>query len=251
MSTQIRVSVCMATYNGQNYIEEQLTSIINEIGEDGEIVIVDDCSTDRTVELIENFGDSRIRVMQNLRNLGVNRTFERALKLCRGEYIFLADQDDIWVAGRVASMLAALASRDICLVTTNYTKFGHASETGFMQPLLACESKRHVLNICRIFLGRANYYGCAMAIKKGFLKLALPFPLFVESHDLWIAILANVCRSNLHLEEPSLARRIHGNNVSVVSRPILSRIGSRVLFCFHLFVAFYRFFLKVIYDFRK
>ena len=99
-----RLSVAMATYNGAQFINEQIRSILPQLGDHDELVIVDDASSDNTVELVGAFADSRIVLARNEVNRGYVRTFERALALARGEVILLSDQDDEWFPGRVEAM---------------------------------------------------------------------------------------------------------------------------------------------------
>ena len=108
------ISVCMATFNGGKFIREQLESILSQLPSDNsEIVIADDGSTDETVSVTQSFGDSRIRVLPAEKHLGVIYNYERALQASKGEIIFLADQDDIWLPGKVERVLAALNDADL------------------------------------------------------------------------------------------------------------------------------------------
>lgn len=91
------ISVCMATYNGEEYIKEQLESILCQLGEMDEIIISDDGSTDNTLNIIESYNDSRIKIHINTGKHGFVYNFENALQKAKGEYIFLSDQDDIWL----------------------------------------------------------------------------------------------------------------------------------------------------------
>lgn len=97
-------SVAMCTYNGARYIEEQLRSIINQTVPVGEIVICDDRSTDNTIEIIEKVAkevSTPIHVYVNEMNLGCVANFEKAIHLCKGDIIFLSDQDDLWMQDKV------------------------------------------------------------------------------------------------------------------------------------------------------
>ena len=112
------ISVCIATYNGEKYIKEQLDSIINQIKEDDEIVISDDNSTDRTLEIINSYKDKRIKIYHsNARNFKKN--FENALGNANGDIIFLSDQDDVWIDGKYEMCVSALQKYD--LVVTDST----------------------------------------------------------------------------------------------------------------------------------
>jgi hypothetical protein len=92
------------------------------------------------------------------------------------------------------------------------------------------KSFKYFTNIFDIFKGKTNYYGCAMVFKSELKKYILPVPNYVESHDLWIAMAANLLKLNLHLNEPTIKRRIHGNNASVLKRNFFLKLKSRLIF---------------------
>lgn len=221
----------MATFNGENYLHVQIASIIEQMAPDDELIIIDDASTDGTMSLIQGIGDPRIQVTRNEKNLGHVQSFAKAIALASRQWIFMSDQDDIWVAGRASAMRDVL-SAGAALVSTNSGFInGNGQPVPPLQPgLKQSESGRHRGNIWRIFNGRAAYYGCAMAIREELRDIILPIPAYVESHDLWIAMAANMTASNQHLERITLLRRIHGTNASVITRPILQKLWSRVIF---------------------
>ena len=98
------VSVCMATKNGAKFIREQLDSILAQLDPSDEIIISDDASTDETISLIESYNDNRIRLLKNKLSVGISRNFEISLNVSKGEFIFLADQDDVWAPNKVEVM---------------------------------------------------------------------------------------------------------------------------------------------------
>lgn len=225
----MRLSVCMATYNGAAYLPEQLESILAQLAAGDELVVVDDGSRDDTLQVLRACGDARLQIHCNERNMRHVRTFERAMQLASGDVIFLADQDDVWVPGRVSRMLRALQDSGAAVVAGN---FSHIDAQGRpidfpAHRLRAADSRRPVANVAGIFAGRRGYFGCAMAVRREFLALALPIPDFVESHDMWIAQLANTARAIVHLDEDTLARRIHGHNVTRPNRPLQQKLRSR------------------------
>jgi glycosyltransferase involved in cell wall biosynthesis len=228
----MRVSVCMATYNGERFLAEQMASILAELAPTDEVVIVDDASSDGTWAWLQQLSDSRVKAVRNERNRGVNWTFARAIELAQGDVIFLSDQDDRWVSGRVATFVEALSTSGALLASSN-TAFmdgaGRPTDYSFVR-LSASNSARHWHNILDIFRGTAGYFGCAMAFRREFRELLLPLPDYVESHDLWIAMAANLARSNVHIEADTLVRRIHGSNLSVVERGLLPKLKSRLVF---------------------
>ena len=119
---ETRASVCLASYRGGRFITEQLESVLSQLGPDDELVIVDDASPDDTVEQIKSFQDGRIRLIEAAVNQGYVRSFEQAVLASKGQYILLADQDDVWVPGRLELMIDALqASR---VVASNFDVLG-------------------------------------------------------------------------------------------------------------------------------
>ena len=105
-------SICIATYNGEKYIKEQLTSILSQINIDDEVIISDDGSTDQTTEIIKSLNDSRIKLIKgDFHNFTFN--FENAIKQAKGEYIFLADQDDVWLPNKYHECLHELKKYDL------------------------------------------------------------------------------------------------------------------------------------------
>lgn len=226
------ISVCMATYNGANYLEEQIESIINQLIDGDELIIVDDGSKDLTVKIALNYDDSRIKIIVNDQNIGVNKNFEKAIRMANHNYIFLADQDDIWVDGRLDLMYNALKDGNYNLVSGNslfIDSNGQPSQY-IDQRLEFINSNKIVKNILEIFRGAIPYFGCAMAFRKELSKIILPFPSYIESHDLWIVKASLLMRKNLHLEDNVLYRRIHQSNASVIKRPLLPKIWSRIVF---------------------
>lgn len=239
------ISICMATYNGERYLPAQISSILGQMRVDDELVIVDDASNDGTLAFLESIGDPRIRINRNAKNLGHVQSFAKAVGLASRPTILMSDQDDIWVEGRAEEMRRALA-RDAMLVSTNS---GFIDADGRpIAPLQAglreADSDRHLTNIWRIFNGRAAYYGCAMGIREELRDIILPMPSYVESHDLWIAMAANVAGSNVHLDRITLLRRVHGANASIISRPLLPKLWSRVVFLRSLVLLFVRLAIK-------
>lgn len=226
------ISVCMATYNGSKYISEQLISILNEFNNEmDELIIIDDNSTDNTVSIIKGFVDKRIHLYINNSNLGVNKTFEKCIKLAQNEYIFLSDQDDIWIEGRIEIMLKHLQKGKYLLVNGNEEIFpvNYKFEERF-RPLSSNDSNKNLRNLLKIFLGNASYFGCTMGFKKELTKYILPFPKSIESHDIWIVLTAIMLNKNLHIDNIVLKRRIHTRNASLLKRGIILKIYSRIIF---------------------
>jgi glycosyltransferase involved in cell wall biosynthesis len=227
-----RTTVCMAVFNGEKYVGRQLETILEQLAAADEVIVVDDCSTDGTIERIESFNDPRVTVHRNDCNQGEVYSFSRAISLAAGEYIFLADQDDIWLPGRVTLIREALQTA--LLATTNFEWIDQderplqISHDG----VASQNSGRHIKNIADIFVGKTNYFGCAMAFRRALVPLIVPIPDYVESHDCWIALAGNLIRSNVHLDEKTLRKRRHGNNATSTtsSRSLALKLRARAIF---------------------
>ncbi|MGN7148000.1 glycosyltransferase [Arthrobacter sp. SAFR-179] len=213
MPTRPVVSVCMAAYNGAQHIHEQLDSILAQLTDHDEVIIVDDGSTDGTREWLTNLHDPRVKAHFNEENLGYVRNFEKALQLSTGEVVMLSDQDDLWLPGRVEALIRALENAEA--VASNFSYFEGSPRKLEQLRLKEGTGGHRIRNLIRLWIGVIPYYGCAMAFRRTFIQSSLPFPPFLyETHDQWLAMLANVRGTMAHLERETLSRRLHANNTT-------------------------------------
>ena len=222
----MKVSVCMAVYNGEKYIEEQLASIMPQLGADDELVISDNCSTDRTLECIERFQDGKIKVVRYGNLLSQIYNFENALKYASGDVIFLADQDDIWMPNKVEVMKSMLETRDlVCSDCQVVDAEGKVLRESYFA-MNGCR-KGFIKNLIR-----NNYLGCCVAFRRRLLKIALPFPRKIVVHDFWIAGLAEIFGTTGFCHEKLMKYRRHGENMSTTTEkstnPLWRKIAFRV-----------------------
>ncbi len=116
----MKISVCMAVYNGAAHLLPQMHSILTQLREDDELVIVDDASQDESEKLLRSLSDTRLHVHRNEKNLGVLATFEKGLRLAQGDIVFLSDQDDLWLPGKVDKIIAVFSlNPEITLVVSD------------------------------------------------------------------------------------------------------------------------------------
>ena len=113
------ISVCMATFNGGQYLKAQIDSILNQLSVNDELVISDDHSTDNTCAIIKQYNDSRVKLVLNELTKGVTHNFENALLHSNGDIIFLADQDDIWHLNKVEKILTVM-NDDILAISSSF-----------------------------------------------------------------------------------------------------------------------------------
>lgn len=248
MNLNTSISVCMATFNGEDFIIEQINSILNNLDPHDELIIVDDSSNDHTIDVINNLNDKRIKLFINKTNMGEVFSFNKALSHAANKFIFFSDQDDVWLNGRAKLMIKALKSNNAYLLTSNFSwidKNGNSLKIDY-DGVQGKNSSKYINNIIDIFLGKTNYFGCAMMIKKEFLKIIYPIPKFVESHDLWIALAANLLKKNIHIDNETLLKRFHNNNATstISNRNLLQKILSRIIFLISMIVLIKRQFLN-------
>jgi glycosyltransferase involved in cell wall biosynthesis len=203
-----RISVCMASFNGERFIHQQLTTILSQLLRSDELIISDDSSTDRTVEIIKSFGDDRIRLFTNQVFYSPIYNFEHALKQSTGEIIFLSDQDDEWGDGWVETALAEL--RNVSLVVCDADMIDTYGRLGEARIYRGRPRKPGVLRN----LYRNGYIGCCCAFRREVLDVALPFPAKLPWHDWWIGMVAEACFSTRFIRDRKIRHRRHGGNFS-------------------------------------
>lgn len=228
-------SVCLASYNGEKYIEEQLRSILCQLRAEDEVIVSDDDSTDRTVEIVERIGDRRIRVLHSHCH-SVRRNFEQAMQAARGEIIFLSDQDDVWLPGKYERCVAELAEADLvctnsmltdeCLQVQNDNFFSlYHSGAGIL---------KNTLN--------NTYYGSCMAFRRRLLSIALPLPKSQEvGHDVWLGLVAEMVGTVRFIDTPYLLYRRHSGTSTQTDtlwcrsrRPLWKKVWGRMVILYYV-----------------
>jgi glycosyltransferase involved in cell wall biosynthesis len=221
------ISVCLATYNGEKYIKEQLDSILSQLGEKDELILSDDGSSDRTIEIAESYKDSRIKIFNNsFKNLILN--FEFALNQAKGDYIFLSDQDDVWLPNKVEVSLSYLIKSDVvvsnCLVVN--------------QDLQVINKSFFKLNNTKkgLFsnLLKNSYLGCCLAFRREILSKALPFPKNIPMHDIWLGFISELFYKVKFIEEPLMLYRRHGANESPTGEDSPYNLYRKFLFRYNI-----------------
>ena len=201
----------MAAHNGARFVRKQVESILSQLGEGAELVVVDDASRDGTVTILESLCDARIRIIRQVENRGVLRTFERALQEANGDIIFLCDQDDIWCGDKVAKILDVFErSPGTTLVVTNGDLID--GRDCLLEEVLH-EGDRLSLGVVANLI-RNHYQGSTMAFRRKILEAALPFPDSIPMHDSWIGIVNAIVGRAVYLPQKLVYYRRHGNNVT-------------------------------------
>lgn len=205
------ISVCLASYNGEAYIRQQIDSILPQLTLEDELIISDDGSKDDTSHILASYSDNPIVKVYPGPRLGVVKNFESAIAHAKGDVIFLADQDDVWLPNKVEEMVRVFTeSPDTLVVVSDLTIVDSQLEaiepsyfdyrqvkTGFFHNLL-----------------RNGYIGAGMAFRSNLKKKILPFPEKLPMHDMWIGLLA---RNNVVFVKKQLTLyRRHNENASEI-----------------------------------
>ena len=198
------ITVCIATYNGECFVAEQIASILPQLAADDEIVLSDDGSTDRTLDIVRGFADERIRIVEGPRRHSPTLNFERALREAKGDYIFLADQDDVWLPNKVEVCQNAL-QKWACVVSDARVTDSHLRVTASSLYAVLHTKRNRLCNL----LWRNGYTGCCMAFRSEVLRTALPFPSDIPMHDIWLGNVAAFCHSLRFIDEPLVLFRRH------------------------------------------
>lgn len=210
------VSIALATYNGEKFIEEQMKSILKQSFQDFEIVVHDDCSTDETYDLLYQFAqkDSRIILKRNEHNLGFSENFKAIVEDCTGKYIAFSDQDDIWEPEHLEILLSIIGNKDVAcgnalLVDKDNYPLGFT-----MREVVGMQKEIESDRICwRLFFD--NFVqGSAMLVRKELCEKYLPVPDVVKFHDYWLALVASLNNGIVYTSKIVLRYRQHGNNVT-------------------------------------
>lgn len=204
-----RVSVAMATYNGARFLPQQLASLAGQSRPPDELVVVDDASTDRTREILRRFARRapfEVAIETHAVNRGVSASFEAALTRCRGDVLFLCDQDDVWDPSKIAEVLAAFESRPSLLLILH--------DLAYVDGRLLPTGETVLERFQRFGFPVERYvHGCAMAVRSVVRDLALPLPPD-QPHDVWLRRQVPIDELVSVLPKVLARYRIHGDNAT-------------------------------------
>ena len=217
----MKISIAMTTYNGEKYISEQLESFIAQTRQPDELVITDDCSTDKTMDILREFKKKSpfdVKIYSNKLNLGYTQNFNKSLQLCSGDIVFLSDQDDVWFSNKIEYMVRLskrFPNKMVFMCDTEFT-----------------DAKLKPMNITKQFqiksLGSNMsrfVTGCCIVVKRNFLNQILPIPKEFKGHDNWIVYIAD--KLNLRYVDSEVCQyyRRHGENESMAMSNKLGNIS--------------------------
>jgi len=211
------ISVVLASYNGSKFIKEQLDSILNQTYKAFEIICVDDCSSDDTYKILEEYKNKYpdiIKVYKNDKNIGSRATFSKAIEYANGEYVALSDQDDWWYPEKLEILYnniknnpniafvysnAHLVDENLSIIKENIIKQNNTLING-----------KNFLNI----IIDNSVMGCTMLLNSNFAKKCLPLPFVGLHHDWYFALMAyNYNLEVKFIDIPLIKYRLHSSNL--------------------------------------
>ena len=232
-----KISISLASFNGENFIKKQLQSILLQLNKNDEVIIVDDCSTDRTIDEILSLFDDRIKIYKNEKNLGIVASFNKAISLATGNIIFLSDQDDLWSNNKVGEVVrlfredhdltlvisdAALIDENDSLIHDSYFELRGGFKAGLISNLI-----------------KNKYLGCCIAINSKILPKVLPIPKNAPMHDIWIGNINNLYGKIFFINKPLVFYRRHGRNVTALTHSsVFQMMKMRIFLIYCLLVLF-------------
>lgn len=218
------LSIALCTYNGEKYLQEQLESFINQSLLPDELVVCDDSSQDRTIEILQKFSSHapfKVKIIKNEKSIGIINNFSKAIDICSGDYIAISDQDDVWMSTKLEETVNFLKNME--------KKYGKSFPLLVHSDLTVVDEELNVQNESmmrsqhinneddsRSALGilLANNYvtGCTVVINKELKNLSLPIPSEAIMHDRWLALVAASSGAIGFVDKPLIFYRQHGNN---------------------------------------
>ena len=218
----LKICLALCTYNGANFLEEQLASLASQTRKPDLLVVSDDASDDETLHILESFSQSSpfpVKIYVNPTNLGYVKNFEKAIKLCHGNIIALVDQDDVWLPEKLEKVVNVferdrsinLIFSDAEVVDSTLSSLGYSlwESIGFDRQKQSIFQQGNAFEL----LLRRNYVtGATMAFRSEYRDILLPFPKD-WGHDGWIAALMSVIGKIYPIQEKLILYRQHQENI--------------------------------------
>ena len=209
------ISIAMATYNGEKFLKQQLDSIYAQDYPNIEVVVRDDCSSDGTCNILDFYKKKYgLRYEINSENIGPNKNFEKVIKQCKGKYIALSDQDDVWLPHKLSYLKQSMDENDVWLV---YSEYGYIDADG--QEILINFNSRRTAEHCEIQTNYKSFYfanyiaGCSIMFHQNLISRLDDFPNIF--HDWWIAYVATYSRGILSIPIHLFNRRKHIDSITL------------------------------------
>ncbi len=218
------VSVVLAAYKGEKYIVEQVSSILSQLGSNDELIVSDDYPQGETRAALDNIisNDSRVKYIHG-KGLGLIKNFENAINYACGDFIFLSDQDDVWLEGKVKAVLDEFEKGADVVMHDALITDAQLNPTGERAFVLNSAGQGVFKNILK-----NSYQGSCMAFRKEMKKYVLPFPGKIPMHDQWIGLRGEKYGKVSLIDHPYILYRRHSENVSGGGSSLLQKFVWRM-----------------------
>jgi glycosyltransferase involved in cell wall biosynthesis len=222
----MKISIAMCTYNAGRFLREQLSSFLVQTTLPNELVVCDDGSSDETINILKDFAQEapfEVHIHQNITNLGFSMNFGKALSLCRGDIIFLCDQDDVWFPEKIENVVRVFNEHKDALVVINDAEITdeYLHPTGLTQAGQICNAG---------FTTDQVINGCFSAVSAKILPLVLPIDCNEIAHDTYIHQLAISMNARVYMKNILQYYRRHAENLSNHFTSSISRVSTWDLF---------------------
>lgn len=202
------ISVAMATYNGDKFLQTQLDSLAAQTHLPDELVVCDDNSSDQTLDILKRFADVvpfEVKIISNSKNLGFVATFQQAILYTKGDLVFLCDQDDFWFPEKIKQTLAFARDKPTAMLFMNDAELvdGNLNPSGFTTFGQMRAVKQNPLDLV---------LGCCMAVRRELITLFSPIPSGFPAHDVWIQEFATYLDSKMLIPQVFQYYRRHHKN---------------------------------------
>lgn len=238
----MRISIVMATYNGEKYIDEQLRSIFRQTYKPDEVIIRDDCSTDNTVQIIEDFirkYQLEWRLIRGKKNIGFEKNFSEALKEASGDIIFFSDQDDVWGKNKIQVMTLIMNKhKQILCLNSGYNCINSKGEKKRIKSIPFTSNNGLIIgkvvrrnSISRFSAEEVLKYnismGCTMAFRR---ELIADYQNNAGEvpHDWLINIIAATKNGLFFYNNPLIRYRLHNENTIGVDTAVVQEKRRRI-----------------------
>jgi len=212
-----QIDILMAVYNGEKYLKEQLDSILNQTYEKFNLIISNDCSSDNSLEILNEYQkrDDRIVVFDQEKNLGLIKNFEFLLTKVINKYFMLSDQDDVWYNNKIEVSLNKIVEDNVMLVHTDLEVVDDNLRTinnSFLKQLNIYKKAIRFNDYNLIFLDNC-VTGCTILANSEIIEKALCLPEKPILHDWWLALIAGTIGKIGFINEPTIKYRQHESNL--------------------------------------
>jgi glycosyltransferase involved in cell wall biosynthesis len=237
----MKVSVCIPTYNGSKFIKQQIDSILSQLSPNDELLVADDGSDDSTVNILNTY--DKVKILSLDRVGGVVKNIERLISAASGDIIVLADQDDVWLPGRVDLIKIELFHYDLIMlngfvVDANLKLIG-VTIFDFLKV------KKGFFN--NVF--KNSFVGCCIAFRRKLKPIILPFPEYIPWHDWYIGLVAELSGTVGRIVDETILYRRHDSNHTLTGLNSRNSFFKKILIRFLIIIGviyslYFRYYLK-------